>query len=146
MNMKILPSRFVIVLLLVFCSCSCQDRMSLICSRFGINLQRLRFDVVEKSEHWYPNGDGELFVRLSVASVPEDKLNEISNQMTSSGAIELPMLNQHAILMSGECANYVRHLDTGLYLIDVDRDDTRNYSLIVYNKAKKELIIQMIVY
>ena len=34
----------------------------------------------------------------------------------------------------------------GLYLIDVDNSDSRNYSLIIYNEMEKELVIQAIVY
>ena len=58
----------------------------------------------------------------------------------------MPMLTQHKKLMSGKGANYVKCLDTGLYLIDIDESDSRNYSLIIYNEAKKELAIHIAVF
>lgn len=146
MKYEVFLSRFVSLLCLVLCLCSCQERVSRICSSFGINLQQVQYQVVEKTENWYPNVDGELFVRLSFASTQEDELNYISSQMKTSGAIEMPILTQHEKLISGKGTNYVKSLDTGLYLLDVDKSDPRNYSLIIYNKAKKELVIQTIVY
>lgn len=144
--MRIHLSRFILILSLVLYFCSCQNRISLSCANFGVNLQRIHFKVVEKAENWYPNGDGEFFVRLSLSSAQEDELKNLLNQMNVSGAIKMPMLSQHEKLMSGKGAKYVKNLDTGLYLIDVDKSDSRNYSLIIYNEAKKELVIQTIVY
>lgn len=139
-------SRFVSLISLLLCLCSCQDRIDRICSHFGVNLQRTHYDVVEKTDKWHPNGDSELFVRLSFPSAHEDELNDILSQMKNSGAIEMPMLSQHSKLMSGKSVQYIRGLDTGLYLIDVDKNDSRNYNLIVFNEPKKELVIQTIVY
>lgn len=136
----------VLLVSLVLCTSCSQDRISGICAHHGINLQRTHFKVVEKSEQWCPNGDGELFVRLSLSSTQKDRLNNIISQMKNSGAIEMPMLNQHAKVLSGKSANYVERLETGLYLIDVNKRDPRNYDLIVYDEAKKELIIQIVVY
>ena len=66
--------------------------------------------------------------------------------MKIAGALHMPMLSQHKKLMSGRGVNYVNNLDMGLYLIDVDNSDSRNYSLIIYNEMEKELVIQAIVY
>lgn len=144
--MKILLSRFVSLLSITLCLCSCQDRISIICSHFGINLQRTHYIIEEKTDKWYPNGDGELFVRISFPTAQDKELNYILNQMKIAGALHMPMLSQHKKLMSGRGVNYVNNLDMGLYLIDVDNSDSRNYSLIVYNEMEKELVIQAIVY
>ena len=145
--MRISLSRFAVLLSFVLCLCSCQQyRVCCICARFGVNLRGIPFKVVEKTEHWCPNGDGDLFVRVSFPSAQEDELNHISSQMRISGALEMPMLTQHKKLMSGKGANYVKCLDTGLYLIDIDESDSRNYSLIIYNEARKELVLQTMVY
>lgn len=125
---------------------SCQDRIDQICSGFGINLQQIEYNVVEKTEKWYPNGDGELFVRLSLSTSQDGELDDISSQMSDSGAIEMPMLKQHEKIMSGKGIGYVRGLDSGLYLMDIDKSDPRNYSLIVYSETKRELAIQVVVY
>ena len=124
-------SRIVFLLSLALCFCSCQNRVGRICARFGINLQRIHYKVVEKTDNWYPNGDGELFVRLSLSLAQEEELNEVLSQMRLSGAIELPMFDQHAKLISGKNARSIKSLDTGIYLIDIDKQDSRNYSLIV---------------
>lgn len=58
----------------------------------------------------------------------------------------MPMLEQHKKIMSGKGIGYVRGLDSGLYLMDIDKSDPRNYSLIVYSETKKELAIQVVVY
>lgn len=138
--------RYVSLLSLVLSLCSCQDRVGRICSHFGINVQQIHYAVVEKTENWYPNGDGELFIKLSIPSVHEDELNYIASQMKASGAIEMPMLNPHAKLITGKSINYVKSIDSGLYLIDIDKSDSRNYCLIVYNRDKRELVLQTIVY
>ena len=143
-NKNIALLRVVSMLCLVLSSC--QDRIDHICSGFGINLQQIEYNVVEKTEKWYPNGDGELFILLSFPTAQDGELNDISSQMSDSGAIEMPMLKQHKKIMSGKGIGYVRGLDSGLYLMDIDKSDSRNYSLIVYNEAKKELAIQIIVY
>ncbi len=144
--MGITLSRVVSMLSLVLCLSSCQDRIDHICSGFGINLQQIEYKVVEKTEKWYPNGDGELFILLSFPTAQDSELNDISSQMSDSGAIEMPMLKQHKKIMSGKGIGYVRGLDSGLYLIDIDKSDPRNYSLIVYSETKKELAIQVVVY
>ena len=58
----------------------------------------------------------------------------------------MPMLKQHKKIMSRKGIGYVRGLDSGLYLMDIDKSDPRNYSLIVYSETKKELAIQVVVY
>lgn len=139
-------SRLFLLLSLVFCCCSCQDRAGRIYAHFGVNLPRGHYEVVEKTDQWCPNGDGEFFVRLSMASAQESELNDLISQMLRSGAEELPMSNGHATLLSGESLRYVQNLESGFYLIDVDKNDSRNYSLVVYNEKDEELIVQTISY
>ena len=139
-------SRFVFLISLALCFCSCQDRVGRICDRFGINLQRIHYKVVEKTDNWYPNSDGEFFVRLSFPLALKEELNDVSNQMKNAGAIAMPMLVQHSKRISGKNAQFVKNLDTGLYLIDVDKSDSRNYTIIVFDEVRKELVIQTIVY
>ena len=147
MKLPISPlSRLFLLLSLVFCCCSCQDRTGRICAHFDISLPRGHYEVVEIAEQSYPNGDGEFFVRLSLASAQDYELNDIISQMRRSGAGELPMSSEHAEFISGKCAHYVEHLEKGFYLIDVDETDSRNYSLVVYNEKDKELIVQTIIY
>ena len=76
-----------------------QYRISLICSGFGINLHQIKYKVVEQTEKWYPNGDGELFIRLSFPTAQDGELKDISSQMSDSGAIYSVLRSHHCIVI-----------------------------------------------
>lgn len=134
--------RFLVILILALIVCSCQSRINKIIDSFGVDLKGIPFSIIDKEEQWYPNGDGKLFAELSFESASTEDIIAIKKQMLNKGAKELPIVN-YPFIIWGDISSYCESSSRGLYVLQIDSVDTRNYSLMIYDENKKKAIIRI---
>lgn len=131
----------------LFCFISCQNRIvaGKIYHSVSVDIRRLDYSIVKQEEEWLPNGDGQYHVQLSFANSPAADLDSLLSQMKKIGALNLPIKNVPTIMLN-ELDKYKQDDSQGLYLLQVDSLDYRNYSVLVIDTENKSLYFQVYIY
>ena len=106
----------------------------------GFNIKK-ECNIIEFKDKWAPNGDGESLIRFFV--IPEQLIN-LQSKCISKNYKKLPIEEE---LPDNTIYNYIEETDSlGYYLLNIDKKDNRNYSIVVLDSKKKKLIIYNTIY
>ena len=128
----------------VVSSCSLQRRIERILEGFGVNARNIEFSIVEKTEQWCPNGDGEFFARLSFPSASE--VDKFRREMIGNGAKPLPVRKKD--LYVGVRFNILDY-ENGWYIVQVHgrhnkyRNLVDNFCYLIFDENTNEAIINI---
>lgn len=128
-------------------SCSLQGRIERILEGFGVDARNIEFSIVEKTEQWCPNGDGEFFARLSFPSASE--VDKFRREMIGNGAKPLPVRKKdHYVGVSSDILDH----ENGWYIVLVDNPDNKsrylvdNFDYLIFDENTNEAIINIVVW
>ena len=134
----------------VFVVSSCttlEGRIERILKQFGVNARNIEFSIVEKTEQWCPNGDGEFFARLSFPSASE--VDKFRKEMIGNGAKPLPVRKKdHYVGVSSD----IMDLENGWYIVEADNPDNRprdlvdSFGYLIFDENTNEAIINIVVW
>lgn len=117
---------------------SCSRSINRTIGLFGIDSSSLVYSIVEQDEYWFPNGDGHFYCRLSYKPSSEGDIYLFKEQMMMKGAQALPINDS---LYLNYLQSYRNTTNKGIYIIQIDTIDSRDFSAIVLDETKKEIII-----
>lgn len=134
---------FIIAISFLLLIYSCHRSIDRTIRLFGINLCPYNYTIIDKYERWAPNGDGELYAIISLNKIKARDLRKLKNQMISNGARSLPIKECETVYSSKVKQYVVDNTLSGLYIIQVDKYDNRDYNLLVYDEEKQHLVIHI---
>ena len=129
----------------VVSSCSLQRRIERILEGFGVNARNIEFSIVEKTEQWCPNGDGEFFARLSFPSASE--VDKFRREMIGNGAKPLPVREKDYY-----GSRFDIDYENGWYIVQADNPDNKpndfvdNFGYLIFDENTNEAIINIVVW
>lgn len=92
-------------------------------------------------DEWSPNGDGESLIIFDV--LPEQQL-ELQNKCIEKKYNKLPIKED---LPDNVVFNYLDKTDSlGFYLLNTEKKDERNYSIVILNLKTHKLIVYNTIY
>ncbi len=122
---------------------------------FGVNIKCVKYDIVDHYEHWIPiNGNGECFIKLKLTSNKEMTFLELKQQMINKGALPLPVRVsgfKTTIFPVYGIKKYIYHENDspvseypdGLYILNVNNRDDRDFNLMIYDEIEHSIIIYL---
>lgn len=133
----------------VFVVSSCttlEGRIKTILKDAGVDARNIEFSIVEKTEQWCPNGDGEFFARLSFPSASE--VDKFRREMIGSGAKPLPVRKKDLYGVRFNILDY----ENGWYIVQADNPDNEpndfvdNFDYLIFDENTNEAIINLVVW
>ena len=131
----------------VVSSCSLHRRIERILEGFGVDARNIEFSIVEKTEQWCPNGDGEFFARLSFPSASE--VDKFRREMIGNGAKPLPVRKKDYYV--GVRSSILDH-ENGWYIVQADNPDNKPrdfvdvFDYLIFDENTNEAIINLVVW
>ena len=131
----------------VFVVSSCttlEGRIERILKELGVNARNIEFSIVEKTEQWFPNGDGYFFARLSFPSASE--VDKFRKEMIGNGAKPLPVRKKDHYQ---GVRSSILDLDNGWYIVQVHdrhnnyRNLVANFCYLIFDEKTNEAIINI---
>ena len=132
----------------VFVVSSCttlEGRIERILKELGVNARNIEFSIVEKTEQWCPNGDGEFFARLSFPSASE--VDKFRKEMIGNGAKPLPVRKKDYY-----GSRFDIDYENGWYIVQVHdrhnkyRNLVDNFGYLIFDENTNEAIINIVVW
>ena len=130
----------------VVSSCTLEGRIERILEGFGVNARNIEFSIVEKTEQWCPNGDGEFFARLSFPSASE--VDKFRKEMIGNGAKPLPVRKKDYYQGFRPILVY----ENGWYIVQVREPNNKspdfvdNFGYLIFDENTNEAIINIVVW
>lgn len=136
-----------VISVFVVSSCTLEGRIERILKELGVNARNIEFSIVEKTEQWCPNGDGEFVARLSFPSASE--VDKFRREMIGNGAKPLPVREKdHYIGVRSDILDY----ENGWYIVQVDNPDNKSrefiddFTYLIFDENTNEAIINIVVW
>ena len=133
MSNKIIFSKLLIIFISINIFCSFKPKyVKQIYVQFGVIINKNTIKLNLENEKWFPNGDGFYLSLLTLKNSSE--IEKILNQKKF---VTLPIKED---LPVGEIYNKLKSLENGYYLLEVDKEDPRDFKILTLNTTNKEII------
>lgn len=135
-----------LILLTLLSLLSCQPSVRRTLSTFGVDIGDLKYTVLEETKpgnlYEYFNPDLYYFLKLQLDPTQKDELEGLKNRMIHQGAKPLPISESDVNVRLYN--NYYETIEGGLYIIETYPENSEDYSVLIYDENKQELIVQRI--
>jgi hypothetical protein len=121
-----------ILIIFTFFSCSFKPKyLEQMNNQFSLNVKKESVSVIYEKETWGPNGDGFYVAKLSFKNRID--VQEILNQRNFNS---LPIKEDLPI---SEIHQELNYLTKGFYLVRIDKNDPRDFEIVVIDSNNNEL-------
>ena len=127
---------FIIILMFLTTSSCLLNRTSenALLQQFDFDISNFKYEILTDKEEWNPNGDGYRIITIKLNSLNKDNFKYIHNQ----NFITLPISNS---LPANEIPLDYRNSKKGYYKYHFDKDDERDFEILIIDTIKKELLL-----
>lgn len=129
-----------VFVILTLCIVSCKRSIPRTISLFGVDVRGLNYSIIDQIDSWCPNGDGEYYLRADLDTTQVERIEQLKLRMLENGAKKLP-IEENSIV--GRINQYRRDNGPGkgLYILNIDSKDNRDYRTLIFDEIKHELIV-----